>query len=168
MTAYAYRMPVGIPGEINRIAAATVEAQVVTPAGTTGAPTEYGAPMVVDNTGGNVGNMRTVAASDTAIYGLLARPFPTGASQDGLGTSTPPSSGLVDIMVRGYMMVRLGGNDAAVKGGAVHVWVAATSTTHIQGRFEATASSGSTVALTNSYFMGPADTSGIVEVAFNI
>ena len=169
MTAYQFRMPVGIPGEVNRVAAATIEAQVVTPLGTTGAPTEYGIPMVVDNTGGNVGNMRTVQAADASIYGLLVRPFPTGGSQDPLGTSTPPASGLVDILVRGYMLVKLGGNSAAAKGGTAYVWVAATSTTHIQGHFESTFSSGNTIACPgNSYFTGPADATGVVEVAFNI
>jgi hypothetical protein len=170
MVAYQFRMPVGIPGEVNRVSAATIEAQVVTPSGTTGAPTEYGVPMVVDNTGGNVGNMRTVAASDTAApYGLLVRPFPTGGSQDPLGTSTPPTAGLVDILVRGYMLVKLGGNTAAVKGGTAYVWNAATSTTHIQGHFEATFSSGNTLTCPgSSYFTGPADATGIVEVAFNI
>ena len=41
MTAFTYRMPAGIAGDINRAATGmTIEAQVVTPAGTTGAPND--------------------------------------------------------------------------------------------------------------------------------
>lgn len=165
MTAFTYRMPAGIPGDINRVSAATVEAQVITPSGTTGAPTAYGVPVVIDATSGEA---RTVTNTDTAVYGLLARPFPTGGSQDPLGTSTPPASGTCDVLVRGYMTVLLSGATAAAKGGKVYVWTAASNTAHTQGGFEAASSSGNTITVPNSYFMGPADSNSIVEVAFNI
>ena len=114
MTAFLYRMPSGSPGSVTRANAATViEPQVVTPSGTTGAPTAYGVPLVVDATGGNVGNMRTIATGDTAVYGVLVRPYPTGASQDPLGTSTPPASGACDVLKNGYMSVILSGTAAA-------------------------------------------------------
>ena len=166
MVAYSYRMPAGIPGDINRIAAATIEAQVMTPSGVTGHPTKYGIPMVVDATGGNVGNMRTMQAGDAAVYGLLCRPFPTGGTQDPLGTSTPPSEGACDIMVRGYMTVLLGGASAAVKGAPAYIWNQADSSPSFLGGW--TAASSTNVISVGAYFMGPADSSGNVEVAFNI
>jgi len=168
MVAFTYRMPAGIPGDINRASAALVEPGVITPVGTSGAPTAYGIPLVVDATAGNVGNMRTVQAADTNVYGLLARPFPTGGSQDGLNVSTPPSQGTCDVMVRGYMTVLLSGVAAATKGAPVFIWTATSASNHPQGGFEAVASSGSTLALPSSYFMGPADASGNVEIGFRI
>lgn len=168
MVAIPYRMAAGIPGDINRIAAGIVEAQSITPAGTTGAPTTYGIPLVVDATSGNVGNMRAISSSDTTIYGLLARPYPTGGSQDPLGVSTPPTSGACDVLVRGYMTVLLAGSTAATKGGALYVWTAASSGAHVQGGFEAASSSGNTILVPGSYFMGPADTAGNTEIAFQM
>jgi hypothetical protein len=169
MVAFTFRMPAGIPGDINRVVAAIVEPQVITPTGTTGAPTAYGTPVVIDNTGGNVGNVRALTTTDTTVYGLLARPFPTTASQSALGTSVPPTTGACDVMVRGYMSVLLSGTTAAAKGGAVYVWVQASNTSgnHVQGGWEAATSTGS-ILIANSYWMGPADTNNITEVAFQM
>lgn len=165
MTAFQYRMPAGIPGEVNRAFSAIIEAQIVTPSGTTGAPTAYGVPMVVDNTGGNVGNMRILVAGDTAIYGVLIRPFPTGGSQDGLGTSTPPTNGPIDILRFGYVNVLLSGSQAAAKGGQVYVWTAAPSGLHITGGWEAASPGGSGITITNAVFSGPADAGGNTEIS---
>lgn len=171
MTSYTFRMPAGIPGDINRIWAANVEPASITPAGTTGAPTAYGVPMVIDATVGNVGNMRTMVAADAfnvnlSPYGILARPFPTGGSQDPLGTSTPPAQGACDILRSGYISVLLSGTTPATKGGPVFIWTAAASGSHIVGGWEAASPGGNGIALLNAYFMGPADASGNVEIAF--
>jgi hypothetical protein len=172
MVAYITRMPAGIPGDVNRAWHAVIEAQVVTPNGTTGAPTAYGLPMVVDATAGNVGNMRTVGGSDAVanVYGFLVRPFPTNSSQDGLGTSTPPASGVCNICRVGYMTILLNGTVAATKGGRVYIWTSASSGTHVLGGVEADSSlpGGSNgFALTGATFMGPADSSGNVEISFD-
>jgi hypothetical protein len=168
MVAFTFRMPAGIAGDINRIAACIVEPQIMTPVGTTGAPTTYGVGLVVDSAVGNVGNMRTVAGTDTTIYGLYARPFPTGASQDALGVNTPPSGGAGDVLVRGYMTVLLQGATAATKGGQVYIWTGATGTAHpTLGGFEAASASG-VITMSRFRFMGPADSNGFVEVSFNV
>jgi hypothetical protein len=171
MTAFLTRMPAGIVGEVNRVWAATIEAQVITPAGTTGAPTGYGVPMVVDATAGNVGNMRTLQAADTHVYGILARPYPTQSSawpQDGFGGGSPPGlQGPCDILREGYISVLLSGSTAAVKGGQVYVWTAAPSGTHITGGWEAANPGGSGFAVDGCTFMGPADASGFTEISFN-
>lgn len=168
MVSYLYRMPAGIPGEPNRAQQFTIEPGSVTPFGTAGAPAAYGVPMVIDATSGNIGNYRTLKSGDTKVDGLLVRPYPTQSSQDPLGTSTPPASGQIDIMKRGYMTVLLSGSGAAAKGAPVYVWTAAASGTHIVGGFEATDPSTSGFAVTGAYFMGPADANGNVEIAFNI
>lgn len=171
MVAYTYRMPAGIPGEINRLWACIVEPMSITPSGTTGAPTVYGVPMVIDNTGGNVGNMRTFSTTDTgaSIYGLLARPFPTQSYvfAPALGTSTPPSSGACDILRQGYMLIQLN-TGTATAGGQAYVWSAASTGSHVLGGWETTFVSGSTIAIPNCTFKGPADSNGFCEVSFNI
>jgi hypothetical protein len=160
-------MPAGIPGEVSRSAGAIVEAQVITPFGTTGAPTAYGIPMVIDATAGNIGNMRAFSTADNAaaVYGFLVRPFPTQTvASDGLGTSTPPTSGACDILRVGYMTVLLTGSTAAAKGGQVFIWASTTGGTHVTGGVLAAAET-SGLGLAGCVFMGPADSSGNVEIS---
>src|SRR5436190_3418887 len=102
MVSYVTRMPAGIPGDVNRAQHHTVEAQVIQASGSTGHPTAYGIPVVIDATSRAV---RAVVATDTAaaIYGFLVRPFPAVSSTDGVGVATPPLTGPCDVMRRGYM-----------------------------------------------------------------
>lgn len=172
MVAFLTRMPAGIPGMVNRGFASTVEPISLTPFGVTGRPVGYGVPLVIDNTGGNVGNARTVVAADTPdlVYGLLVRPFPTtGANaNDPLGTGTiAPQQNSGDVLRIGYMTVLLSGATPAVKGNPVYVWTAAPSGNHITGGFEATnpAASGFVIP---GVFMGPADANGNVEISVNL
>lgn len=167
MVAYTFRMPAGIPGDVNRAEAAIIEPQVITPAATSGAPGAFGIGVVIDATSHQV---RAVGSSDTAIYGFLVRPYPTqdySGINPPLGTSVPPTQGACDVLVRGYMSVLLGGSAAAVKAAPVYLWVAASSGQHVQGQVEAAATSGSTIEL-NAYFTGPADANGITEIAWNM
>ncbi len=162
MVAYLTRMPAGIPGEVNRVENAVIEPLGITPFGTSGHPTAFGIPIVVDAT---TGNGRAVTTTDDAghIYGLLVRPFPAFSSQDALGVSTPPTEGPIDVLRFGYMTVKLSGSTAAVKGAQVYVWKSAAASTHIQGGFEATDPSTDGFAI-SATFMGPADASGNVEI----
>lgn len=172
MVAYVFRMPAGIPGEVNRVQTATITPESVTPSGTTGAPTAYGVPLVIDQTVGNVGNMRTVLTGDTAavVYGFLVRPFPTQSYvwNDGLGSGAPPSSGQIDVLRRGCMTVLLSGTTGAVKGGQVYIWSAAPVGSHIMGGIEAANPGASGFALTNCFFRGAADAQGNIEIEWNL
>jgi hypothetical protein len=167
MVAFLLRMPAGIPGDINRAEIATVEAQQITPVGTTGAPPAFGIGVVVDST---TGNIRIPTSTDTAIYGLLARPYPVQdpIQAPALGVSVPPTQGACSILKRGYMSVLLQNTTAAVKGASVFVRIAGATGPLPAGGIEAAAVSGDTLQLQSSYFMGPADTNGFTEVAFNI
>jgi len=163
MVAYPFRLPAGIPGTVHRIEAATIEPQETDP---TAPPTAYGVPVKVVS-----GRMQPLAAGDAVgvIYGINVRDFPGVASQDPLGTSTPPVRGGMSVLKRGYINVLLAGATAAVKGGTVYVRVAAPATGKPIGGFEAAADGTNTVALpANSYFMGPADAFGNTEIAYNI
>jgi hypothetical protein len=174
MVAYLYRMPSGVAGDVSRSDNMLLEQQQMTPntfAGGIWCPLAYGVPMVIDNTAGNVGNVRIVKAADTAIYGLLVRPYPGNGPGgiDGLGVAIPYAArgASCDIMRRGYMNVLLSGSTAAIKGQPVYIWTAAATGTHIVGGFESTNPSASGIAI-GALFSGGADANGNVEISFNI
>jgi hypothetical protein len=162
MVAYTYRLPAGIPGTVHRIEAATIEPQEIDPAAP---PTAYGVAVKVVS-----GRIQALASGDAvgAIYGFNVRDFPGAASQDPLGTSTPPTKGGTSVLKRGYINVLLGGAAAATKGGTVYVRVAAAAAGKPIGGVEAAADGTNTVVLPGSYFMGPADAFGNTEIAYNI
>jgi hypothetical protein len=166
MVAFISRMPAGIPGTLSRSAAqSTVETVEITPSGSANAPTSYGVATVIDSV---TGQLRLPDATDTAVTGVLVRPFPTNSGQDGLGTSTPPTKGAVDRLKRGYISVLLSGATQPVKDGAVFARIQTPSAGKFVGGFEAVADGGNTVTVPNAYFTGPPDASGNVEIAFNI
>jgi hypothetical protein len=166
MVSYLLRMPAGIVGDINRAEIATVEAQIITPYGVTGAPPAFGLGVVLDATSGEI---RIPAAGDTlaSLYGLLARPYPVQdpIQAPALGVSTPPVQGACSILRRGYMSVLLQNTTAAIKGAVVY-WRTTTSGLLVAGGFEAAAGAG--LIAIPATFMGPADSNGITEVAYNI
>jgi len=168
-TAYLLRAPAGVPGALSRPDQSTVEPVNITPYGTTGAPAAFGLACQIDAT---AEDLRVVADPDAAAYGFLVRPYPSlsgnNAASQGLGQAVPPAEGVVGVMVRGYMTVKLGGSAAAVKGAAVYVWSSADSGAHVQGQVEAADPSTDGFVLARSYFMGPADADGNVEIGFNI
>ena len=161
--AFTYRMPAGIPGDIVNAENATVEPNVLL-AGST--PTAFGQGVLMDAA---TGKIRTPAAADCALYGINVRPYPTsGNGTDGVGTSTPPTSGMVDVLKRGYINVLLGGATAAARGGAVYCRIQNSAAGKPVGGFEAAADGGNTITVSGAYFTGPADASGNTVIAFNI
>jgi hypothetical protein len=169
--AFTFRMPVGYPGDVNRAEQASVEAQQITPFGTSGAPTAPGLAVVIDATSGMV-RLPTTGDALTAIYGVLVREYPSQSTLqvDPLGGLFVPAQGACSVLKRGYIMVQIGGTTAAIKGGPVFVRISGAATGKVIGDFEALADGGNTVALPiqNYYFTGPADANGITEIAFNI
>lgn len=159
---FLYRMPSGIPGDVSRPSQSTIE------------PVPYGATAfagfglfakVVS------GKIVPITTGDTAaaVYGLLVRPYPTqgGSASDPLGTSTPPTSGIADVMRRGYMTVKNNAGTAALNG-QVYVRVDTAAAGKPIGGIEAAADGSNTIAITGARFMHAADASGNVEIAFNI
>lgn len=173
--AIQYRMPAGFVGEVNRTHPVTIEPVTMDP---TNPPLLFGVPGVIDATSKL---FRRLAAGDTAltdVYGITVRPYPfqqqatTNFGAASIGAGAPTSVAKLDVLRSGYIIAPLN-NFAAVpsaKGGTVHIWVAATTTNHVQGGFEAAATGGSTCSLTagRTTFNGPPDASGNVEIAFNI
>lgn len=172
--AFTYRMGAGFPGDVNRTHPASISANLVD---TTDYPTLYGNPVVYTS----ANKVRKIKASDQSNTvdlrpaGLVVRPYPTQQStasnygQADLGNAAPPVTGIVDVLTKGFAMVKLNtGVAAPVKGGRIFVWAAATSGSHIQGGYETQYSAGNTVQLDASYlYNGPADANGVVEVSFD-
>jgi hypothetical protein len=162
--AIQFRMPAGIPGALSRDASqSTVEPAAFNSAA---AFPRYGmfGKTVSDK-------FVPLASGDaaTAITGVLVRPFPTQSSQDGMGTSTPPTSGVGDRLRRGYMSVLLALGTAA-KDAQVYVVTTAGGTVNV-GDIVTSASpagGGTAVAVAGCVFTGAADANGVTEIAFNI
>jgi hypothetical protein len=160
--AYTYRMPVGVPGDVTRPSQSTIEAHAygATPF------TAYGLPVKL-----SAGKVIPMGAGDAAQQplGFLARPFPTqGANaSDPLGTAVPPTSGVANLLKRGYITVKNNVGTPALNG-VVYMRVTANGGNTIIGGIEATSDGGNTIALAGCTFNGAADADGNVEIAFNI
>lgn len=161
MVAYLLRVPAGIAGDVTRKDQATIEAQVVD---STTPPTRFGEPVKIVT-----GKVQPFASGDAAsvVYGFLVRPYPAHSTQDGLGTSTPNTAGICNVLVRGYINTLLRNGTAALNG-QVYVRNANASGLRPIGGIEATSDSGNCVAITGAVFTGAADASGNVEIRFNI
>jgi len=161
MTSYLYRMPSGIPGMVSREENKTIET----------VPFDSAAPFSAFGLFGKIvsGKLDPVGAGDvaTSIYGLLVKPFPANSSQEVLGVAVPPTSGPANVLRRGYATVQLNAGTAALSG-AVYVRVANAAAGKPIGGIEAAADSTNTIVVANCTFMGPADATGNVEIAYNI
>jgi hypothetical protein len=74
--AFTYRMPAGIPGDVNRVwGGTTVEPDLMDPANPV---TAYGLAVAMDSVSYKI---RPIGVGDTVanVYGVLARPFPANA-----------------------------------------------------------------------------------------
>lgn len=165
LQAYTYRMPAGFAGDAQRIDVATIETQLIDSAAP---PTAFGLPVKMVN--GKIQPINNAADTAAMVYGVNLRAYPIqGNGTDPLGVSTPPTSGVTDVLRRGYFMAALGGTAVAVKNGTVYVRVANASAGKPIGGWEAAADGANTIAMPSSwYFTGPADSYGLTEIAVNI
>jgi hypothetical protein len=174
--AFQFRMGAGFVGDVNRSHPMTIEPALID---ANFPPLNYGVAVLADQAAPNgVRQIQTTDNGITAVYGITVRPFPLqqqaatnfGAVALGPGSQVPPTSGVIDILKGGYIMVKLGGAAAAFKGSPVFLYYGATAGAHIQGGFEA-AAGANLLALDATgariYFNGPADANGIVELVFN-
>lgn len=155
--AYLYRMPSGIAGDVTRKSDSTVEPNLL------GADAAFGAAVKL-----SAGKVVPIEAADAAssVYGFLTRPFPNQGGVIGLTSDGKLRAGnACDVLRRGYISVSLARGTAA-KGGQVHLRIAAAAG-KLVGELEAAAVADETVALPAT-FMGPADSDGNVEIAYNI
>lgn len=167
--AIQFRMQSGFQGDVNRTHPASIEPCLID---ANAPPTIYGNGVLVDATTQGVRPLTVGDQALTAIYGVLVRPYPLQASSTTnngatvIGPGAVPSAGIVDVLRSGYIMVPVVGTP--VKGGAVYIWTAASSGSHVQGGFEAVNPAGSGMQVTNATWNGGPDSSGIAELAYNI
>lgn len=159
--AYLYRMGAGFPGDVNRGHPASIEPCLIY---TTQPPKLYGGAVIIRPASNAVRQPQAGDTSVTTIYGLVVRSYPSQdtANSSGLGAAVPPTSGVLDVLRDGYGLTKCVGSPR--KGDPCYLWIAADSGAHKQGFFEASATGGSTVLLTNAIFNGPPDADGNVEV----
>lgn len=158
--AYTFRMPFGIPGDISRRDALTVETQ---PYGAT-AFASYGIPAVISS-----GTVIPVTNSGLIVYGFLVRPYPLqqNTATPAAGSGTPLTSGAANILRRGYIIVVVNTNGAtAALGGQVYVYYGSSSGQHVQGGIEG-ASGGSIQKVPGAAFTSGVDASNFAEVFFD-
>lgn len=159
MTSFLSRMPAGFPGRISRSDSKTVTPEVVD---ASAVPSGYGLPVKLVS-----GQVAALASADavSVVYGFLVSPYPTESTSNTLNqAASPPSSGIVDVLKRGYIIVPLASGTAA-KGGAVYVCLATANGT--VGTIAAASGTGFS-AIPNAMFQGPADSNGNVEISFNV
>ena len=161
MVAYTTRVPAGFAGQITRDDSKTIVPEIIdasTP------PTAFGSFVKLVS-----GKLQPIASGDaaTVVHGVLVKSYPQQSSTNTLGAaSTPPASGVIDVLRRGYIAVPLAQGTAAKKG---QVYVRVTADTgKAVGDIETAADSAKCVAVSGCFFTGAADSNGVVEVEFNI
>lgn len=175
-TAIPFRMGAGFPGDVNRTHPCDIEPALMS---STNPVLLYGLACIATLDATN--SVRSIAAGDSGIsdiYGVIVRPYPVqpatspgafgGVGYDSVNQSAPSALFPCDVLKHGYIMTTLYGSTAALKGSPVWVYTAVTgATNHVQGGFEAATATNS-VVVPRSYFNGPADPSGIVELALHV
>jgi hypothetical protein len=167
MVAFTYRMPSGIAGEVTRSNSAVIEANLVD---TGTPPLAFG--IFTKLVAGKI--QPCAAAGDVAagvVYGVIVRPYPTQQSSTApaFGGGVPSLTDPCSILRSGYVNVKLA-RGTAVKGAGVALRT--TAGTHVVGEIEdltnVSAGDSDCTLVAGAVFMGSADASGNVEIAFNI
>lgn len=159
MTAYLYRMPVGIAGAISRPQDLTTEPVILSPTAQFAA---YGLPGKFDGDAFVPLTSKDTAAS---IVGFLVRPYPTTSAADFARQVNAGGSQQGDSLKRGYMTVNVGGDATAItKNAPVYCALAGgaiTATAPAEG-------SATIVAIPNAVFTGAGDADGNAEISYKI
>ena len=151
-------MPVGLPGQVARESYSVIETHANENV------TAYGVPVAL-STGGAV---RMLTSTDTAasIYGWSVRPdaVQLGGNNPAFGDSgIPDPTQPIDIMIKGYINVKVYGSTAPAFGGAVYVRNAAGSSGEPVGATEAASGTGK-LAAANTIFMGSKDDFDLAQI----
>lgn len=151
-------MPVGLPGQVARESYSVIETHANENV------TAYGVPVALASNGA----VRMLTSTDTAasIYGWSVRPdaVQLGGANPVFGDSgIPDPTQPIDIMIKGYINVKVYGSTAPAFGGAVYVRNAAGSSGEPVGAAEAASGTG-LVAANNTIFMGAKDDYDLAQI----
>lgn len=175
-SAFTFRMGAGFPGDVNRTHPANIEVALND---VTNPVQGYGLAVIVNPTGNSVRNVLDADNGATDIYGVSVRPYPFQEATSGpygaqgydsaTSLSVPPTLQPLDVLKSGYIIVQLYGTTPVSKGSSVFISTAATGGGLQQGGFVGATIASHIIALsTRSYFNGPADPNGIVELALHV
>lgn len=164
MNVITKKMPTGFPGQVARQSFNVIETHFIDP---TDPVTMYGVPVVLTADG----KVRIIKDGDTAdkIYGFTVRPdaVQLGGDNPEFGDSgIPDIKQPVDIMVKGYMDVKVYGDAEPAQGGAVYVTPTrqAESEEIPAGSVVVSSSTTGAVAVTGAIFMCGVDEYGISQI----
>ena len=151
-------MPVGLPGQVARESFAVIETHANENV------TAYGVPVAL-STGGAV---RMLTSTDTAakIYGWSVRPdaVQLGGANPAFGDSgVPDPDQPIDILVKGYLNVKVYGSTTPAFGGVVYARIAAGGSGEPVGAAEAASGTG-LVATNDAIFMGAVDDYDMAQI----
>lgn len=151
-------MPVGLPGQVARESYSVIETHANENV------TAYGVPVALASGGA----VRMLTSTDTAasIYGWSVRPdaVQLGGTNPAFGDSgVPDPTQPIDIMIKGYINVKVYGSTAPAFGGAVYARNAAGSSGEPVGATEAASGTG-LVAANNTIFMGGKDDYDLAQI----
>ena len=159
MTAFLFRAPSGVAGDITRQQDTIVESGLLNAAD---APTAFGAPVKIV-----AGKFEKIEASDaaTVFYGILSRIAPSiaGDTAQTFASGTPNASAVQGIVVKGYVNV-VCAVGTPVRGGQVFMRITA-DTGKAVGDLETAADSGKCVALVGvTWAVDGKDASNVAEI----
>ena len=159
MTAFLYRAPSGVAGDITRQQDTIVESGLLNAAK---APTAFGAPLKLVS-----GKFEKIESGDaaTVFAGVLSRIAPSiaGDTAQTFASDTPNVSSVQGVVVKGYVNV-VCAVGTPVRGGAVYMRVKAVTGKAV-GDLEATADSTNNVVLTGvTWVVDGKDTSNVAEI----
>lgn len=159
MTAFLYRAPSGVAGDVTRQQDTVVESGLLN---ASAAPTAFGAPLKIVS-----GKFEKIASGDDAadFAGILSRVAPSiaGDTAETFASGTPNVESVQGIVVAGYVNVKCTVG-TPVRGGAVYMRVVAASGKAI-GDLEASSDSTNSVALTGvTWAVDGKDASNVAEI----
>ena len=159
MTAFLFRAPSGVAGDITRQLDTVVESGLLNAAK---APTAFGAPVKIVS-----GKFEKIEASDaaTVFYGILSRIAPSiaGDTAQTFASGTPNASSVQGIVREGYVNVVCPVGTPA-RGGQVFMRITA-DTGKLVGDLETAADSGKCVALVGvTWAVDGKDASNVTEI----
>lgn len=159
MTAYLYRAPSGVAGDVTRQQDTVVESGLLNSAK---APTAFGAPLKLVS-----GKFEKLESGDAAsvFAGVLSRIAPSiaGDTAQTFASGTPNVNSVQGVVVKGYINV-VCAVGTPVRGGAVYVRITA-DTGKAVGDFETAADSGKCVALDGvTWAVDGKDASNVAEI----
>lgn len=167
--AFQFRMGAGFPGDINRTHPFSVLPGLMNE---TDPIRRYGEPAIAVHGADGI-TYRGFKAGDTRVVvdGILVRSYPvqqmaTTGINSPIGAAAAPTSGVIDVLEDGFMIVKC--EDFAAnppsRSALVTVRIAATAGNKIQGGFHAAADAANTLTITNARWNGTADANGYAEL----